>query len=111
MKDVANSLAELMNAARITSGKNSGDEAWESLKNCAKVSSVFLPCCEDLINSWCLLCILQGMVTKVSALLKTVKSVEDEAGRGVRLLESTIDRIDAELKVFPVDEVSCSGHF
>ena len=39
------------------------------------------------------------MVTKVSALLKTVKSVEDEAGRGVRLLESTIDRIDAEIKV------------
>ena len=51
------------------------------------------------------------MVTKVSALLKTVKSVEDEAGRGVRLLEITIDRIDAELKVFLSDEVYCSGRF
>ena len=49
------------------------------------------------------------MVTKVSALLKTVKSVEDEAGRGVRLLESTIDRIDAEIKVFQSNEVCSSG--
>ena len=42
VKDVANSLAELMNAARITSGKNSSDQAWESLKNCAKVSQLSL---------------------------------------------------------------------
>ena len=48
MKDVANSLADLMNAARITTGKNSGDEAWDSLKTCAKVSGVFPIGCEDL---------------------------------------------------------------
>ena len=50
-------------------------------------------------------------MTKVSALLKTVKSVEDEAGRGVRQLETTIDRIDAELKVLPSDKVCFGEHF
>lgn len=40
------------------------------------------------------------MVAKVSGLLKTVKNVEDEAGRGVRSLENTIDSIDADLEEF-----------
>ncbi len=40
------------------------------------------------------------MVTKVSSLLKTVKNVEDEAGRGVRSLENTIDSIDADLEEY-----------
>ena len=42
-------------------------------------------------------------MAKVSSLLKTVKNVEDEAGRGVRSLENTIDSIDADLKVFDSD--------
>ena len=40
------------------------------------------------------------MVAKVSSMLKTVKNVEDEAGRGVRSLENTIDSIDADLAEF-----------
>lgn len=43
------------------------------------------------------------MVAKVSSLLKTVKNVEDEAGRGVRSLENTIDSIDADLQVYDSD--------
>ena len=43
------------------------------------------------------------MVAKVSSLLKTVKNVEDEAGRGVRSLENTIDSIDANLQVYDSD--------
>ena len=43
------------------------------------------------------------MVAKVSSLLKTVKNVEDEAGRGVRSLENTIDSIDADLQAFDSD--------
>ena len=33
-------------------------------------------------------------------MLKTVKNVEDEAGRGVRSLENTIDSIEADLAEF-----------
>lgn len=39
------------------------------------------------------------MVNQVSRLLKIVKNVEEEAGRGVRSLENTIDTIDSEIKV------------
>ena len=40
------------------------------------------------------------MVTNVTSLLKTVKTVEDEAARGTRALESTIEAICQEIKVF-----------
>lgn len=43
---------------------------------------------------------LQVMVAKVSSLLKTVKNVEEEAGRGVRSLENTIDSIEADIAEF-----------
>lgn len=33
-------------------------------------------------------------------MLKTVKNVEDEAGRGVKSLENTIDSIEADLAEF-----------
>lgn len=48
-----------------------------------------------------LLCflILQVMVTNVTSLLKTVKAVEDEATRGTRALEATIECIKQELTV------------
>lgn len=39
------------------------------------------------------------MVTNVTSLLKTVKTVEDEAVRGTRALESTIEAISQEIKV------------
>ena len=38
-------------------------------------------------------------MTNVTSLLKTVKSVEDEATRGTRALESTIEAIGQEVKV------------
>ena len=39
------------------------------------------------------------MVTNVTSLLKTVKTVEDEAARGTRALESSIEAIGQELRV------------
>lgn len=39
------------------------------------------------------------MVTNVTSLLKTVKSVEDEHSRGTRALESTIEAIGQEIRV------------
>lgn len=43
--------------------------------------------------------LLQVMVTNVTSLLKTVKAVEDEATRGTRALEATIEYIKQELTV------------
>lgn len=42
---------------------------------------------------------LQIMVTNVTSLLKTVKSVEDEHTRGTRALEATIEAIAQEVRV------------
>lgn len=39
------------------------------------------------------------MVTNVTSLLKTVKAVEDEATRGTRALEATIEFVKQELNV------------
>ncbi len=39
------------------------------------------------------------MVTNVKSLLETVKTVEDEAARGTRALESSIDAIGHEIRV------------
>lgn len=36
----------------------------------------------------------KDMVTSVSSFLKTIKSVEDEASRGTRAVESAIEAID-----------------
>lgn len=44
---------------------------------------------------------LQVMVTNVTSLLKTVKAVEDEATKGTRALEATIEHIKQELTVSP----------
>ena len=43
------------------------------------------------------------MVAKVSSLLKTVKYIEYEVGRGIRSLENTIDSINADLQVYDSD--------
>lgn len=43
--------------------------------------------------------LLQVMVTNVTSLLKTVKAVEDEATKGTRALEATIEHIKQELAV------------
>lgn len=45
-------------------------------------------------------------MTNVTSLLKTVKAVEDEATRGTRALEATIEFIKQELTVSAADRPS-----
>lgn len=47
------------------------------------------------------------MVTNVTSLLKTVKAVEDEATKGTRALEATIEHIKQELTVSNYTLVQC----
>ncbi|XP_065937051.1 talin-1 isoform X14 [Magallana gigas] len=77
VKDVASALSDLISATKNASGKNVSDPAMMTLKESAKV-----------------------MVTNVTSLLKTVKTVEDEAARGTRALESTIEAIGQEVKSY-----------
>uniref|UniRef100_A0A8C9Z839 Talin 2a n=1 Tax=Sander lucioperca TaxID=283035 RepID=A0A8C9Z839_SANLU len=77
IKDVAKALAELISATKCAAGKAADDPSMYQLKSAAKV-----------------------MVTNVTSLLKTVKAVEDEATRGTRALEATIECIKQELAVF-----------
>ncbi|CDR09309.1 unnamed protein product [Oncorhynchus mykiss] len=76
VKDVAKALAELIGATKCAAGKAADDPSMYQLKSAAKV-----------------------MVTNVTSLLKTVKAVEDEATRGTRALEATIECIKQELTV------------
>uniref|UniRef100_W5NC10 Talin 2b n=1 Tax=Lepisosteus oculatus TaxID=7918 RepID=W5NC10_LEPOC len=82
VKDVAKALAELIGATKSAAGKPADDPSMYQLKSAAKV-----------------------MVTNVTSLLKTVKAVEDEATRGTRALEATIECIKQELTVFQSKEV------
>ncbi|XP_069546649.1 talin-2a isoform X1 [Brachyistius frenatus] len=77
VKDVAKALAELISATKCAAGKAADDPSMYQLKSAAKV-----------------------MVTNVTSLLKTVKAVEDEATRGTRALEATIECIKQEMAVF-----------
>ncbi|XP_051512517.1 talin-2-like [Myxocyprinus asiaticus] len=82
VKDVAKALAELISATKCAAGKVADDPSMFQLKSAAKV-----------------------MVTNVTSLLKTVKAVEDEASRGTRALEATIECIKQELTLFKSKEV------
>uniref|UniRef100_A0A8C9ZGH1 Talin 1 n=1 Tax=Sander lucioperca TaxID=283035 RepID=A0A8C9ZGH1_SANLU len=77
VKDVAKALGNLISATKAAAGKPHDDPSMLQLKSSAKV-----------------------MVTNVTSLLKTVKAVEDEATKGTRALESTIEHIKQELAVF-----------
>ncbi|XP_030048629.1 talin-1 isoform X1 [Microcaecilia unicolor] len=77
VKDVAKALGDLISATKAAAGKSGDDPVVYQLKNSAKV-----------------------MVTNVTSLLKTVKAVEDEATKGTRALEGTIEHIRQELAVF-----------
>uniref|UniRef100_A0A8B9ZIR0 Talin-1 n=1 Tax=Anas platyrhynchos TaxID=8839 RepID=A0A8B9ZIR0_ANAPL len=77
VKDVAKALGDLISATKAAAGKAGDDPTVYQLKNSAKV-----------------------MVTNVTSLLKTVKTVEDEATKGMRALEATIEHIHQELVVF-----------
>uniref|UniRef100_H3CHP1 Talin 1 n=1 Tax=Tetraodon nigroviridis TaxID=99883 RepID=H3CHP1_TETNG len=77
VKDVAKALANLISTTKAAAGKPYDDPSMLQLKSSAKV-----------------------MVTNVTSLLKTVKAVEDEATKGTRALEATIEHIKQELTVF-----------
>merc|ERR1719431_1361943 len=81
VKDVTSALGDLMQSTKSASGKNSSHPAMHHLKDSAKI-----------------------MVTNVTSLLKTVKSVEDEHTRGTRALESTIEAIAQEIRSFDSSE-------
>uniref|UniRef100_A0AAQ4S3X4 Talin 1 n=1 Tax=Gasterosteus aculeatus aculeatus TaxID=481459 RepID=A0AAQ4S3X4_GASAC len=70
VKDVAKALSNLISATKAAAGKPHDDPSMLQLKSSAKV-----------------------MVTNVTSLLKTVKAVEDEATKGTRALEATIEHI------------------
>ncbi|XP_062327021.1 talin-2a isoform X1 [Osmerus eperlanus] len=99
VKDVAKALAELIGATKCAAGKAADDPSMYQLKSAAKSSSRNMaeghgvPPNSD-ING------VLVMVTNVTSLLKTVKAVEDEATRGTRALEATIECIKQELTVF-----------
>ncbi|NXW52603.1 TLN1 protein, partial [Nyctiprogne leucopyga] len=76
VKYVSKALEDLISATKAAAGKAGDDPAVYQLKNSAKV-----------------------MVTNVTSLLKTVKAVEDEATKGTRALEATIEHIRQELAV------------
>ncbi|XP_067653820.1 talin-1-like isoform X2 [Haliotis asinina] len=82
VKDVASALSDLISATKNASGKSVNDPAMLHLKDSAKV-----------------------MVTNVTSLLKTVKTVEDEAVRGTRALESTVEAIGQEIKAYDTAEI------
>ncbi|XP_054858145.1 talin-2 [Eublepharis macularius] len=82
IKDVAKALSDLIGATKGAASKPADDPSMYQLKGAAKV-----------------------MVTNVTSLLKTVKAVEDEATRGTRALEATIEYIKQELAVFQSKEV------
>lgn len=77
VKDVASALTDLIGWTKNATGKPAQDPALGGLKDSAKV-----------------------MVTNVTSLLKTVKTVEDEAARGTRALEAAIEAIVQELRVY-----------
>jgi talin len=77
VKDVALALNNLINVTKTASGKHIDDPEMQKLKESAKI-----------------------MVTNVTSLLRTVKSVEDEAQRGTNALEATIESIAQELRMF-----------
>ncbi|XP_026996991.1 talin-1 isoform X2 [Tachysurus fulvidraco] len=81
VKDVAKALGDLIRTTKGAAGKPHDDPAMLQLKSSAKV-----------------------MVTNVTSLLKTVKAVEDEATKGTRALEATIEHIKQELAVFSSPE-------
>ncbi|XP_051898367.1 talin-2 [Pristis pectinata] len=87
VKDVAKALTDLISATKCAAGKPADDPSMYQLKGAAKV-----------------------MVTNVTSLLKTVKAVEDEATRGTRALEGTIESIKQELVVFQSKEVPAKTH-
>jgi talin len=79
VKDVSIALNELIIATKLASSRVNHEAEMENLKESAK-----------------------NMVANVHSLLKTVKTVEDEAARGTRALESAIEAVNQEIKNYTI---------
>lgn len=88
VKDVASALTDLISAIKITSNNNELDGEGADRDETSEYSASLLR--ESAKN----------MVANVQSLLKTVKTVEDEAARGTRALESAIEAIYQEIKLY-----------
>lgn len=77
VKDVGIALNDLIISTKLASSRVNHEVEMENLKESAK-----------------------NMVANVHSLLKTVKTVEDEAARGTRALESAIEAVNQEIKNF-----------
>nr|XP_055058501.1 talin-2a isoform X1 [Misgurnus anguillicaudatus]XP_055058512.1 talin-2a isoform X1 [Misgurnus anguillicaudatus]XP_055058521.1 talin-2a isoform X1 [Misgurnus anguillicaudatus] len=104
VKDVAKALAELISATKCAAGKAADDPSMFQLKNAAKLSPRLLEGGLELSPNSDMSKSVLVMVTNVTSLLKTVKAVEDEASRGTRALEATIECIKQELTLFQSKE-------
>ncbi|KAI2662682.1 Talin-2 [Labeo rohita] len=104
VKDVAKALAELISATKCAAGKAADDPSMFQLKSAAKLSFRNLAARMEMSPNSDMSKSVLVMVTNVTSLLKTVKAVEDEASRGTRALEATIECIKQELTVFQSKE-------
>ncbi|CAB3407941.1 unnamed protein product [Caenorhabditis bovis] len=80
VRDVAAALASLIQATKNASGRSCQHPAMTQLKEAAKV-----------------------MVSNVTCLLKTVKSVEDRHNQGPRALEAAVEAVNFEIKQYDVE--------
>ncbi|XP_052457970.1 talin-2 isoform X1 [Carassius gibelio] len=104
VKDVAKALAELISATKCAAGKAADDPSMFQLKSAAKLSFRNLAARMEMSPNSDMSKSVLVMVTNVTSLLKTVKAVEDEASRGTRALEATIECIKQELTSFQSKE-------
>uniref|UniRef100_A0A1I8EQD5 I/LWEQ domain-containing protein n=1 Tax=Wuchereria bancrofti TaxID=6293 RepID=A0A1I8EQD5_WUCBA len=86
VRDVAAALSNLIQATKNASGRSLHDPAMGYLKEAAKV-----------------------MVTNVTSLLKTVKTIENEHQRGERALEAAIEAIGQEISLYDSGEAPSRG--
>lgn len=75
-RDVAAALSNLIQATKHASGRSPQDPAMSNLKEAAKL-----------------------MVTNVSSLLRTIKSVEDSSQRGAQALDASVNAIELAIRV------------
>lgn len=88
--DVAAALSDLINTIKLVS---SGSLTKESVNRHSDNASTLSYSGSLLSES------AKVMITNIQSLLKTVKTVEDEAQRGTRALESAIDAIHQEIRL------------
>ncbi|VIO95611.1 Talin 1, putative [Brugia malayi] len=86
VRDVAAALSNLIQATKNASGRSLHDPAMGYLKEAAKI-----------------------MVTNVTSLLKTVKTIENEHQRGERALEAAIEAISQEISLYDSGEAPSRG--